>query len=417
LLLTTVAVSAISHSSGAQAGGFALREQSAYGQGMSFAGIAAGGSLSSMFWNPATLSAVEKFQSESVINGILPNVDVDLDPIPAFGFGGSDEGDVAQSALVPASYYAYRLNQQVVLGLGLNAPFGLVTKYENDSILRTFGVAGTSKIYTLNANPAAAYQVNDWLSVALGAQIQYIDLHYTSQALPGFGGVGSLDGDDIGVGLTAGIQITPAAGTEIGLGYRSRIDHELEGDLELRGGASLEVEAKDFDLPDMVTIGLRQSLTDRIRVSGGAEWSNWSRFESVQLSGGGGEQQLDFDYEDGWFFSVGAEFDLTQKLTLRGGIGYELSPLDDDTRTFRLPDNDRLWLSAGASYKPNDRWTFDAGYSFIQSEDTDILSVAEGGPDANGPFSGEADSHVHIISIGLKRKFGGAPRPEQIVVK
>jgi long-chain fatty acid transport protein len=229
--------------------------------------------------------------------------------------------------------------------------------------------------------------------------------------------VGSLDGDDIGIGLTAGVQITPSAGTEIGLGYRSGIDHELEGDLDLRGGASLNAKARDFDLPDIATIGLRQSLTDRIRVSGGAEWSNWSRFESVQLSGGGGEQQLDFDYEDGWFFSVGAEFDLTERLTLRGGIGYELSPIDDDTRTFRLPDNDRLWLSAGASYKPNDRWTFDAGYSYIRSEDTDILSAAEGGPAANGPFSGEADSDVHIISVGVKRKFGGAPRPQQIVVK
>ena len=42
----------------ADAGGFAIREQSAYGQGTSFAGIAAGGALSSMFWNPATITQV-----------------------------------------------------------------------------------------------------------------------------------------------------------------------------------------------------------------------------------------------------------------------------------------------------------------------------------------------------------------------
>ena len=41
---------------GANAGGFAIREQSAYGQGSSFAGVAAGGALSSMFWNPATMT-------------------------------------------------------------------------------------------------------------------------------------------------------------------------------------------------------------------------------------------------------------------------------------------------------------------------------------------------------------------------
>lgn len=40
----------------ANAGAFALREQSTYGQGTSFAGVAAGGSVSSMFWNPAILT-------------------------------------------------------------------------------------------------------------------------------------------------------------------------------------------------------------------------------------------------------------------------------------------------------------------------------------------------------------------------
>ena len=40
----------------ANAGGFAVHEQSVYGQGTSFAGIAAGGALSSMFWNPATMT-------------------------------------------------------------------------------------------------------------------------------------------------------------------------------------------------------------------------------------------------------------------------------------------------------------------------------------------------------------------------
>ena len=41
----------------AEAGGFAVREQSAYGQGSSFAGMAAPGDLiSSMFWNPAAVT-------------------------------------------------------------------------------------------------------------------------------------------------------------------------------------------------------------------------------------------------------------------------------------------------------------------------------------------------------------------------
>ena len=48
LLVTTVM---------AQAGAFYLRDQSATAGGESFAGVAAGsGGLSSMFWNPATIT-------------------------------------------------------------------------------------------------------------------------------------------------------------------------------------------------------------------------------------------------------------------------------------------------------------------------------------------------------------------------
>ena len=41
----------------ADAGGFAVREQSSWGQGASYAGVAAGGSSSAMFWNPATVAS------------------------------------------------------------------------------------------------------------------------------------------------------------------------------------------------------------------------------------------------------------------------------------------------------------------------------------------------------------------------
>ena len=56
----------------ANAGGFAVREQSVYGQGSSFAGVAAGGALSSMFWNPATMTQVPGIVSETDVSGLLP---------------------------------------------------------------------------------------------------------------------------------------------------------------------------------------------------------------------------------------------------------------------------------------------------------------------------------------------------------
>jgi long-chain fatty acid transport protein len=401
LAVCAAAAAGLAIASAAHAGGFAVRTQSAYGQGASFAGIAAGGSLSSMFWNPANLSTVKRVELEVVATGIFPHGDVKLDPVPALGFPGSHEDNIGQNALVPAGYAAYRLNPRVVLGVGINTPFGLVTRYGGSSILYQTGVAGKSEVFSVNVNPAVAVQVTDWLAVAIGAEVQYFDARLTRQALPALG-ISTLDGDDVGFGFTAGVRVTPLPGTEIGLGYRSFIDQDLDGTLRTANAGAFDVTYHGVNLPDVVTLGLRQRITDRFRVMAGAEWTNWSRFDTVQIEGGPAPIDLPFEYNDGWFFSGGGEFDVTQQVSVRAGLGYELSPIDNDNRTYRLPYNDGFLLSAGASYRLNDRLSFDLGYSYFAIEDMNILAAGAGGPVNNGPFSGHADDYAHYLSAAIK---------------
>jgi long-chain fatty acid transport protein len=389
--------------SDAHGGAFAVRTQSAYAQGSSFAGIAAGGSLSSMFWNPANLSDVRRIALEAVGTGIFPEIDVKLDPQPLLGFPGSNEGNIAQNKFVPAGYAAYRLNDRVVLGVGINSPFGLATKYDGGSILYQNGIAGKSEVFSVNLNPVASVELTNWLALALGAQVQYFDARLTRQAL-GPLGVSTLEGDDVGFGLTAGIKVTPRPGTAIGLGYRSFIEHELDGKLETGNAGNFHVKYDNVNLPDLVTLGIRQRITDRLRVMAGAEWSNWSRFDTVKIKGGPAPIDLQFNYDDGWLFSIGGEIDLTQRVSVRTGVGYELGPIDDNVRTYRIPDSDRLHLSGGVSYRLDERFSFDVGYSFVALEDVDVRAADAGGPAANGPFSGRADTYVHYISAAIRAK-------------
>ncbi len=74
---------------------------------------------------------------------------------------------------------------------------------------------------------------------------------------------------------------------------------------------------------------------------------------------------LPFQYDDGWFFSAGAEYRWTDRLTVRGGIGYEISPITDQVRTPRLPDNDRFWASVGLSWKVAPFARFDLAYTHL----------------------------------------------------
>src|SRR5689334_16531173 len=72
-LLAGTALAAALSATQAHAGAFGLREQSASGLGLAFAGVAAGSAnLSSMYWNPATMTRIPGRQSEWVLSGIAP---------------------------------------------------------------------------------------------------------------------------------------------------------------------------------------------------------------------------------------------------------------------------------------------------------------------------------------------------------
>ena len=77
ILGTTTLVALVVGTTQALAGGLAIREQSAWGEGASYAGVAAGGSVSAMFWNPATMTQTGKFALENSAALIFPAVIAD----------------------------------------------------------------------------------------------------------------------------------------------------------------------------------------------------------------------------------------------------------------------------------------------------------------------------------------------------
>lgn len=420
----------------ADAGGFALREQSTYGLGSSFAGVAAGGSLQSMFWNPATMTQVPGLQSSSSWTGIIP--DVKNSPTagstfsnPPFNLGGT--GDTGNDALLPAGYYAWQVNPQLWLGLSITSPFGLSVSFPDLWAGRNY--AGDSKLTTYNGTPSVAYKINDWISVGAGVQIQYAKAEYAS-GLPvnpnntpfGFGYSGRIDGNGWGYGFTAGLTLTPTPSTTIGLGYRSAINQKLSGSLMLPSGGVYNPPFSTpgdihttIDLPDMVSLGLRQKLTPQWMLMATAEWSNWSRIGTSPVFQSNGAPAtvglhavtIPFEYRDGWFFSLGAEYQWTDKLAVRGGIGFERSPISDQVRTPRLPDNDRTWLSVGASYELTKRWGLQFAYSHLFVKDTSINISDSSSPHFNGyyAYKGTVDSQVDVISVGMHYRWDTPAEP------
>ncbi len=418
LLACSGVAALIAASADANAGGFALHEQSAYGQGTSYAGVAAGGSLSSMFWNPATMTQVPGIQNESVYTGILPSFQNTATGGLLAAFGGT--GNVGHDAIVPSSYFSWQVNQQLWLGLSVNAPFGLSITMPDLWAGRDYGAGGTH-LQTYNFTPTIAYKLNDMISIGLGFQAQYADATFTT----GYGAFPtwqtSVDGGGWGYGFTAGITLTPTPTTEIGIGYRSAINQKINGTLYVPPAVSAFSTPGSvnttLNLPDSVSIGLRQKLSPQWTGLATVEWTNWSRIgtsnvmqpngaPAVVFAGALVPVQIHFEYKDGWLYALGAEYQWTSQLAVRGGLAYEVSPITDTVRIPILPDNDRFWVSLGATYKLTNKLTLDAAYSHGFVKEASI-NVVPGNPSFNGAvtYTGTADSHFDIISVALKYRW------------
>jgi long-chain fatty acid transport protein len=127
--------------------------------------------------------------------------------------------------------------------------------------------------------------------------------------------------------------------------------------------------------PDMVQAGLRLQLSDRWTGLLGVDWTNWSRFKSLDIHSRNPAQPVDIttsSWEDSWYVSAGVEYAVNDSWTLRAGTAYDDTPVPDSTRSPRIPDNARFWLAAGATWHVTDAMDVKFAYAHLFLDDASI---------------------------------------------
>jgi long-chain fatty acid transport protein len=270
---------------------------------------------------------------------------------------------------------------------------------------------------TINVNPVVSYQVLDWLAIGAGVQIENADARLTNAAFFGALGDGDLElqaDDDVAFGFTAGALITPWRETKIGIGFRSSVHHDLDGKAQVHvpvvGTTNMDASAK-LDTPESLGLSIYQRVTDRLSLVGTVEWTNWSRFDELRVkfdTPGVPDSVTEENWQDTYFFAVGANYQLTDNLLLRGGVAYDQTPVKDNFRTARLPDEDRYWLALGATYAFNQNISVDLGYTHIFIRDSSIdetFHPAPTNPAVTGTLHGDYENSVDILAVQANFKF------------
>ena len=439
LVLTGVSVAV----STAFAAGFQLTEQSSLGAGRAYAGAGiVGDDLSAVHYNPAGMTLLDgtRFQAGGVWIGL--NADFK-------GNNGESENGRLKGQMIPAGYVTHQVNDKVWLGFAMTVPFGMGTEYDRNWEHANRGTS--AKIYTFDMNPSIAYKVSDFISVGAGVSVQYAkaNLGMRMDAMPGMSlAHAKVEADSWDWGYNFGVMISPTDKLRFGLAYRSAIKHEADGDVTLSSvngttlggvlqnpvaGATLATllegqmlgTAATIKTPDTLMLTGTWEATDQLRLSGLIRWANWSNFDDLTLENsvpsglgmmavsqfGQGAQALvgqvkevtiENKWQDTWLFSVGADYRINSAFTVRGGLAYETSPVDDQsTRMAVIPDTDRVWFSLGASWYPTQDLQFDVGATYLMGVgDKDLYN------DVDGKKVGKYDSlDAYLLGVQMQYRF------------
>ncbi len=425
--------------------GFAIIEQSVSGLGSAFSGVSAvAEDATTVYFNPAGMTRIKGQQVVVGMHFIYPQSDFSGTAQTSAALGslaitGSGK-DGGEAAFVPNLYYVYNPeNTPWAFGLGINAPFGLVTEWDRNWVGRYHAVK--SDVQTININPAVAYKLNDHFSFAVGFNAQRIDAELSSavdfgsilaaKSVPGAvptqqDGFSVLEADDWAYGFNVGMLLEVDENTRFGVHYRSQLNYKAKGTAEfsydnvpgafvplLQGAGFANTNASaDINLPASLSMSAFHRYSPQFAVMADATLTAWSSFDELRVKFANGlpDSVTTENWDDSWRLSLGGIYSPNEKLDLRFGVAFDQSPIPSaEYRTPRIPGEDRYWVAVGAGYRFSDALSLDFGYAHLFVKDAKIDKRAGVDPTGEnffrGDLVGEFENSVDIASLQLNWNF------------
>jgi long-chain fatty acid transport protein len=438
---------AIIISTGANASGFALIEQSASSMGTAYANGSAGiDDASTIFFNPASMTRLEGKNATGGLHIVNSNVKFSGDGTyngSNAQIQGKTHDNIGLTAEVPHGAYSQQYNDQLWFGLSVNGPFGLKTKYDEDWVGRYNSLQ--SELDTVNINPSLAYKINKHASVGVGVSALYADGKLTraidggaATTLPPFNvppgtppfnwvpgsntydGNAKLTGNDWGYGFNIGLLLEPTDKTRIGIAYRSKVDLKIKGDVNISGlpppylsaGNGTQNAKLDLTLPDSLSLSGLQQLTPQWTLMADVTWTNWSKLSSLDIKLEDGSSSVaQWQWEDTIRYALGVAYKYNDAWLFRTGVAYDETPVPNkNLRPTLIPDANRTWLALGANYKLNRQLSFDLAYAHLfvnnpKIDSTDAYDPGAGQTTGAHRVTGSYDASVDIVSAQVNWRF------------
>ncbi|EJL89317.1 long-chain fatty acid transporter FadL [Pantoea sp. BIGb0393] len=403
------------------AAGFQLNEFSAIGLGRAYSGEGAmGDTAASASRNPATMALMDR--PSFSIGAVYIDPEVDITGQSPSG-RSLDSKNIAPNQWIPNIHYVQPINDQWWIGASATSNYGLATEFNDGYTAGGYG--GKTDLMTGNFNISTAYRLNEHFSFGIGFDAVYAKAkieRYAGESgaalgIPANTQIAHLKGDEWGYGWNAGILYEVDKDNRFGFTYRSEVKIDFDGDYksslptyvnslpqaQLLGlpygtGGSTIPGSLTLNLPEMWEVSGYHKVAPQWAVHYSLAYTSWSQFQELKATGSNGQTLFykDEGFHDAYRIALGTSYFYDDNWTFRTGIAFDDSPVPADKRSISIPDQDRLWLSAGASYAFNEDASVDVGVSYMHGQK---VTVKE------GPYTFNSEGKAWLYGANFNYKF------------
>lgn len=373
--------------------GFYIPVQSPEATSRGNAFVATANTAAAVYYNAAGLTQLTEDTLQLGVYSVTLGLDAD---VAGGSFSSKDEWQV-----IPQIYLAMPVNERLVLGFGLNTPFGLSTEWGNNTPFRNAIGSVKAEILYGTLWAVAGYKVSDTFSVGVGIGVSQLD----GELRTGFGAVPGgpelvFKGSDLAVSWTASVRWQPHEKHAFGLVYRSQTDFDVKGSSKITGVFSRGDASLGFLTPATVAMGYSYRPNSQWNVELNVEWVGWEKLNTLTLKNStipGPNIPIPFNWDNNLIYGIGATRDLGNGYSISFGYNYIENSQPDSTFTPAVSDADRHWLTFGVGHK-GDCWSWDFAYQYAFSDRTV-------GSDAPAPLRGDYKSRFHSVSFSARYEF------------
>ena len=419
LLLSSILGLSIAATTTANASGYGIKVNSTILQGRANAGSGVTSDIFAMYNNPAILSQLSS-KYEAAINGtsLLPHVKYN-DLLN----GNTSTSNVAQSRFTGGAAFAAKLHPCVTVGLSVTTPFGLAFSYPNTATSPVRNHVVQSDMKAVAISPTIAFKVNPMLTLGVGVDAQWTEVKFSSYPL-GFAGLSDILGTSKGDAWVArgtfGVLVEPTKDLRLGVSVKTRATTKLKGDFTVSRTAVIPPQVNlvsgrataDLPLPTTISFSASYNVTPKWTVYGDFIRTNWSAVNAIVLNTPAGSPTLVGGWKDSNFFSIGTDYKIADRWTVRGGLGFDKTPTTTEnqdgvpSRIPGIPDNNKIWLAIGGSYEVKCvKFSLSYGHEFFKNASIQQDEVVAGPALVQKQLNGQVKEHVDLISLQINYKF------------